>query len=575
MLIWNGFEYVDELLAEVTGGSESAKVKNSIAKQLPAVLEFTEETAGAIDLSGVKLESLGAKKDEVTLRFNASSGGFQALAGSGITVTGAGSGTLAITGTLRDIMEYLENPMAIRYTGATDLFGSNAAAIGLSIEKDGEAQALGAVSVALEDERDDIIGTEGPDSLTGEDGRNRIDGLGGNDSLDGRGGDDAIHGGAGNDTISGGAGADTLYGDAGEDVLWYYVSGAGVAIDLAAGTASGGEAEGDVFHDFEHVYGSNFADAIFGDAQDNTLFGYAGDDVIEGRGGDDVIRGGAGADTLDGGEGSDWLRYLGSESGVTISLMAGVIGSGGDAEGDVVSNFENIQGSDHGDHLTGDDAANSLFGYAGDDTILAGGGNDTLRGGAGADHMDGGAGVDTLHYAGSAAGVSVNLRTGSGSGGDAEGDVVSNVENLYGSDHGDLLIGAEGRNYLYGYDGDDTLAGGEGKDVLRGMAGADCFVFDTAPAAANTDRILDFAPGEDRIVFDNTVYTALEIGNLLESQFLVAAGGVAQTAEQRLIYDDGDGMLYYDADGSGAAAALTVAQLTNRAALDFDDILIV
>ena len=48
-----------------------------------------------------------------------------------------------------------------------------------------------------------------------------------------------------------------------------------------------------------------------------------------------------------------------------------------------------------------------------------------LTGGAGADTLDGGGGVDTASYATSAAGVTVSLTTGTGSGGDAEGDTLS------------------------------------------------------------------------------------------------------------------------------------------------------
>ena len=52
-----------------------------------------------------------------------------------------------------------------------------------------------------------------------------------------------------------------------------------------------------------------------------------------------------------------------------------------------------------------------------------------LRGGAGPDTLDGGAGSDTASYYTSAAGVTVNLMTGAGTGGDAQGDIcpASNI----------------------------------------------------------------------------------------------------------------------------------------------------
>lgn len=572
---WNGSSWTLDIPGWGPGGRWGAEGGEG-SVDLPASLRFVEEQSGVLDLSGADLGGLGSGNSVVTLSFAVSSGVLHANRGGPVDVAGSGTGTVTLTGKIKHIERYLGDAAeALSYTGAENVFGDGAAALTVSVGEGSQKQSLGSVSITLEDVPDDITGTEGNDHLIGEAGMNVIDGLGGDDSLEGLAGDDRIEAGAGDDTVAGGAGADTLNGGAGEDVLYFLASQGGVTIDLGAGTASGGDAEGDVISGFEHIYASNAADVLSGTAAANTLFGYGGADVIHGMGGDDVIRGGAGADTLDGGDGSDWLRYLGSKQGVTISLEAGTVGSGGDAEGDVVTNFENIQGSDHGDVLTGDAGANDLIGYDGDDAIFGGAGKDTIRGGAGADTIDGGADVDTLMYRDSDAGVAVDLRNGTATGGEAEGDVISNVENVYGSDHGDLLIGGEGRNYLYGYGGDDTLSGGAGKDVLRGMAGADSFLFDTAPAASNVDRILDFTAGSDRILLDRAVFDSLEEGLLLESQFLVAADGVAQTVDQRLIYDATDGMLYYDADGAGEASALAVAQLTNRAALDFDDFLIV
>ena len=66
---------------------------------------------------------------------------------------------------------------------------------------------------------------------------------------------------------------------------------------------------------------------------------------------------------------------------------------------------------------------------------------DFLTGRAGADDLDGGAGIDDAEYAGSDAGVIVNLTTGSGLGGHAEGDVLANIEYVHGSMFDDHLIG--------------------------------------------------------------------------------------------------------------------------------------
>src|SRR5215510_10930025 len=63
----------------------------------------------------------------------------------------------------------------------------------------------------------------------------------------------------------------------------------------------------------------------------------------------------------------------------------------------------------------------TIFGFGGADTIFGRGGNDIIDGGAGADVIDGGVGFDTADYSESTAAVTVNLATGRGFGGFAQG----------------------------------------------------------------------------------------------------------------------------------------------------------
>ncbi|MGF6230184.1 Ca2+-binding RTX toxin-like protein [Inquilinus ginsengisoli] len=146
--------------------------------------------------------------------------------------------------------------------------------------------------------------------------------------------------------------------------------------------------------------------------------------------------------------------------------------------------------------LGGDDALNGL---GGDDALYGGDGNDVLRGGAGADELDGGAGIDTASwYTGSAA-VVVSLVTGIGGGGEAQGDTLSAIENLSGSQGNDSLVGNSGANVLQGWNGNDVLTGAGGKDTLTGGAGADRFVYSSAAQSvvgANADLITDFSHGQ-------------------------------------------------------------------------------
>ena len=130
------------------------------------------------------------------------------------------------------------------------------------------------------------------------------------------------------------------------------------------------------------------------------------------------------------------------------------------------------------------DAANvTLEGGSGNDLLVGGSGNDFFQGGGGTDAIAGGGGNDTASYRSSALAVGVNLATGLGSGGDAVGDTLTGIENVLGSDQGDILTGNGGANALSGFAGADTLHGGGGDDVLDGGAGDD-----TLDGGAGNDR---------------------------------------------------------------------------------------
>jgi Ca2+-binding RTX toxin-like protein len=194
-----------------------------------------------------------------------------------------------------------------------------------------------------------------------------------------------------------------------------------------------------------------------------------------------------------------------------------------------------FKGTTGNDNLVGTDLADLIFGDAGNDTIDGGAGNDklagedgndTFKGGAGADQMSGGAGVDTVDYSGSVTGVTVDLRTGTGSRGDAEGDTLSGIENLIGSNgpwgdtltgdsNDNILDGRRGSDFLFGNDGKDTLIGGMGNDTMAGGAGPDTFVFnpffypDGRIQGDNNDVITDFKVGTDVIEFTGAVVNSL------------------------------------------------------------------
>jgi Ca2+-binding RTX toxin-like protein len=228
-------------------------------------------------------------------------------------------------------------------------------------------------------------------------------------------------------------------------------------------------------------------DHIYGYAGYDNLFGGLGNDWLYGGGDDDILIGGPGADHLYGGSGDhdsgdhDCASYTWSPTGVDVDLTTGS-GYRGDAEGDVLSGIEDVIGSDFRDFIYGNNVANALEGRGGRDDLCGMGGRDLLYGGDGDDWLDGGAGADTLYgdrgtdratYEFSTAGVIVNLATGHGYRGDAEGDLLFDIENLYGSRYNDGLVGNDGSNSIWGGDGIDTINGGDGSDYLYGGVGDD------------------------------------------------------------------------------------------------------
>ncbi|WP_374063556.1 calcium-binding protein, partial [Pseudomonas cichorii] len=93
---------------------------------------------------------------------------------------------------------------------------------------------------------------------------------------------------------------------------------------------------------------------ITGTAGADTLTGTAGDDEINALAGNDLIKGSAGADKIDGGAGSDTVDYSASTEGININVRLGVglVGRGGDAEGDTLNGIETVIGTAFNDVFT-------------------------------------------------------------------------------------------------------------------------------------------------------------------------------------------------------------------------------
>ena len=122
------------------------------------------------------------------------------------------------------------------------------------------------------------------------------------------------------------------------------------------------------------------------------------------------------------------------------------------------------------------------------------------------------------------------------------------------------VIGGQGFDRIVGSDFGDRLNAGDGGGDLNGAGGADTFVFDRAPTdPASGVTYFGFQSGFDTIELDGTRYTGLAtsgFGRLQDSNFFVGDPGDVETTSQKIIFDQqGGGMLYYDADGSGTASS--------------------
>lgn len=151
------------------------------------------------------------------------------------------------------------------------------------------------------------------------------------------------------------------------------------------------------------------------------------------------------------------------------------------------------------------------------------------------------------------AGVAIN--------GTSAGDKLvagTGADTIQGFGSSDTLFGGAGADSLNGGSGGDWLHGQAGADTMTGGEGWDQFVFD-APISSG-DRITDFDPYYDAIRLDDGVFTAVGPAGVLASSAFYK-GAAAHDSSDRIIYNPDNGLLMYDADGTGSATAQVFAHL--------------
>lgn len=415
---------------------------------------------------------------------------------------------------------------------------------------------------------ENAITGDGDDTITGNSVANTLYGIRGSDTLNGGGGVDLLYGGAGDDTLSGGAAGDSMFGGLGNDT--YVVDdasdvtledGAAGGLDLVRSSVTrtlGGGLENLTLTGADAINGTgnSLANLITGNGAANILDGRAGDDILIGAGGDDTYIVDSSLD----------LTTENSAAGGTDLVKSSVTRTlGANLENLTLTGAAAINGTGNGlaNVLTGNGAANILDGKAGADTMIGGAGGDTYivdNAGDVTQEASAAGGIDLVKSSVTRT-LTANLEnltlTGGGSI-NGSGNTLANV--ITGNTGANSLSGLSGADTLVGGGGADTLIGGVGIDTLTGGAGGDKFVLNASTASTDRDVITDFTHGSDKIQLENSVFSGLgAVGTLAATKFWVGAG--AHDADDRIIYDNASGKLYYDANGNAAGSKFLIATL--------------
>ena len=302
------------------------------------------------------------------------------------------------------------------------------------------------------------------------------------------------------------------------------------------------------------------------DNSNDVINGQGGDDIIQGLSGNDMLRGGAGNDSLFG-EVSLIDPYSTRHSNDSNDTLDG--GAGDDylsAYGSLGNNL--LSGGDGNDSLNTSGSLVDLPGYSypfdntseGNNTLNGGAGNDILTayGSSGNNLLFGDDGNDYLDISGSS--------------------FFDNESGEFGSNRSfgnNTLNGGAGNDTLTasGSTGNNLLSGGDGNDYLTGGNGTDTFAFDNSQEGV--DSLYDFNPTNDLIQVSADGFGGeLSTPSLSANQFTI--GTSATTSEERFIYNDITGALFFDLDGSASGfTQVKFAQLSTGLSLTQNNFVVV
>ena len=401
-----------------------------------------------------------------------------------------------------------------------------------------------------------LTGNEFGNQLFGNAGANTLDGKGGNDVLIGLGGNDILLGREGNDSYFVDDMSDFVVESAGEgdDIVYTrgsYILAAGLSVEVL-GTAD------NLATTAINLTGNELDNYLVGNAGANLLDGGDGVDQLWGRGGDDSYY-------VDGGDAV--VEYAGDGFDIVYARSSFVLGVGMAVEvlgtiDNTAATAINLSGNALDNYITGNAGANTLDGGGGSDVLWGREGNDSYFADAGDTVIEAAGQGNDILYAGSdftlVAGLSIEILG-------TVNNFAATAINLTGNELSNLVTGNAGAN---------VLDGKLGADLLHGREGADTFVFSTALGGGNVDLILDFGNGADKIALDDAIFAGIGTPGSFDANAFFA-GTAAHDADDRIIYDQSTGQLYYDADGNGAGDAVLFAGVFGPPALTAADFTVI
>ena len=377
-------------------------------------------------------------------------------------------------------------------------------------------------------------------------------------------------------------------------------------------------------NDSELVYGSGGVDYATLRLGNDTMYGFEGNDRLIGHGGADYLDGGDGDDIFE--IGSFGSGTSGTSSKADDGKAEWIISASLAASNGVTNGITNA--SDYGnktDVIIGGKGYDTLRVTAGIGATNAANGTIALDdnnfkqmekvevgGGSASSFKDADESFwqqlrDGHLYFTRSSSVTDTATSAGGSSGNSINNVVIDASGV--TKNGLTFEGNANTQRFIGTTKADVFIGNEGADTLTGGGGADKFVFQTireyardsgtangviaytagdeAFDATDADTITDFTTGSDKIVFrvegtttledtfdslvaltkGNLTSTNVEIGDITAS--LDTAGSA--TSFIKADTTGSDIKVYYDADGSGAGAAVLIATLTNISTVGVSD----